>query len=497
MTPLIKRATVLVLFAAFGLASAGSAFADSSGDMMNMLESMKRQMSEMQNTINQQSNRIQQLESRELQQPGTAISGPSEKAPELTEGDWEKGIKDNIGKAVPWMKGVKFGGDLRLREEYFDYFDKTNDAGSTGTAADRTRARTRLRLRYGMEKDFGDDWKAGFRLASGSSTDNASTNQTLGNRGYFTFKDIFIERAYAQYSPNGLKDYGPLKGVTIGAGKFENPFQRYGTAITWDGDVTPEGLYEKAKFSLISTEENKLTLDTTMGQFLINENAGELTDAEMFGYQGALTWSTYSFGTERPIDFTGAVSLYDYVNLSGTLAAATNTAATSYQRTNTTAFLLDDPRIIDFYPEIVFHWGAMPVTLWYNYVINEAELNAGSTSTPQAADVHNQDDAFGLGIKIGKLKKKADWEFFYGYYEIGANAVPAAFNDSDFGGPGQSGHTNRLGHKFGLGYQITDNLQFNWTNFLVRPLNATLSTVAGNATAEKVYRTQADLVWKF
>ncbi len=484
----MKRVLWLVVFS---LLLQGTAFADASNEqMMDVLQKMQKQMADMQRTIETQSIKIQQLESArsiEILQPAATMS----------EADWEKGIKDNVGQAIPWIKGVKFGGDLRLREEYFDFFDKNNDAGSTGTANDRTRARTRLRLRYGMEKDFGDDWKAGFRLASGSSTDNASTNQTLGNRGYFTFKDIFIDRAYAQYSPNGLKDYGPVKGVTIGAGKFENPFQRYGTTITWDGDITPEGLYEKAKFSLVSTETNKLDLNVAMGQFLINENAGEITDSEMFGYQGALTWSTYNFGDgNHPVDITGAVSLYDYVNLSGTLLAAGNTAATSYQRTNTTAFLLDDPRIIDFYPEVVFYWGNTPVTLWYNYVMNEAELNAGSTSTPQAADVHNQDDAFGLGFKLGKLKKK-DWEFFYGYYEIGANAVPAAFNDSDFGGPGYTGHTNRLGHKFGLGYQLTDSLQFNWTNFLVRPLNATAATVAGNALDEKVYRTQADLVWKF
>ena len=52
------------------------------------------------------------------------------------------------------------------------------------------------------------------------------------------------------------------------------------------------------------------------------------------------------------------------------------------------------------------------------------------------AKAHANDFAWGLGLKLGKMKKKNDWEFSYGYYEIGANAVVAAFNDSDFGGPG-------------------------------------------------------------
>ena len=62
------------------------------------------------------------------------------------------------------------------------------------------------------------------------------------------------------------------------------------------------------------------------------------------------------------------------------------------------------------------------------------------------------------------------------------------------------GFTNRIGHRFGLGYQLTDNILFNWTNFLVRPLNpfngnATLGLQ--NAANESVYRSQVDLSYKF
>jgi len=37
------------------------------------------------------------------------------------------------------------------------------------TGADGTRT-FQIRLRWGFEKDFGDDWKTGFRLATGSAT---------------------------------------------------------------------------------------------------------------------------------------------------------------------------------------------------------------------------------------------------------------------------------------------------------------------------------------
>ena len=441
----MRKFSGFLLALIFLLGNSQAVFADSSGDMMSMLESMKQQMAKMQETIERQNSRIQELENRktaEIPQPNVPAQ-PSQAS--LTENDWQKGIKDNLGEVVPWLKGTKFGGDFRLRYEVFDFYDKNNDAGSTGTAADRTRNRFRLRLRWGFEKDFGDDWKAGFRLATGTpssssgiATDNTSPNVTLGNPGYSVFKNIYVDRAYANYSPNGLKDYGPIKGVTIGAGKFENPFLRYSTAMVWDGDVTPEGAYEKVNFQFVSTENEKLNLYTTFGQFILNENTGYGQDAEMYGYQGALNWSTYKFNSDLPVDITGAVSYYDYPGWAQTVAG--NTAGVSYLRTNT--LLADNFRVIDFYPEIQFYINRMPVTLWYDYAKNLANVGTEDAAS-LGNDIHDKDDAWGLGFKVGKAKKKGDWEAFYGYWAIGANAVVAAFNDSDFGGPGGVGATNR------------------------------------------------------
>ena len=253
-----------------------AAYADSSDQMMSMLESMKQQMAKMQNTMDQQSMRIQQLESRtvlETAQPSVPMQ-PSGSAT-MSDPDFQKSLKDNIGEAVPWLKGVKYGGDLRLRYEAFSYDDRHPDAGSVTGSADRDRNRFRMRLRWGGEKNFGDDWKAGFRLATSgnSNTDPNSTNVTLGNPGYFNYKPIWVDRAYATYEPSALKDYGPIKNVKIGAGKFENPFLRYSTPIVWDADVTPEGIYEQANWGLVETDENKLSVQTTAGQFIVNENA--------------------------------------------------------------------------------------------------------------------------------------------------------------------------------------------------------------------------------
>ena len=491
----MKKWVSFIVLSAFSLAPV-AAFADSSADMMSMLESMKTQMSQMQRTIEQQNMRIQQLESNkvlETPQPNVPVSGAGAT---MSDTDFQKGLKDNLGEAFPWLKGVKYGGDLRLRYEAFSYDNRTPDAGSTTTAAEHDRNRFRMRLRWGMEKDFMDDWKAGFRLATGSTTDPNSTNQTLGNSGYFNTKAFNLERAYAIYEPNGMKDYGPIKGVKVGAGKFENPFLRYSTPIVWDGDVTPEGAYEQVNLSVINTEENKLNLQGTLGQFIVNENTGSETDAGIYGYQGVVQYSTYNFNADHPVDINFATSYYDYTNWFQTVTS--NTASTSYLRTN--SIVADDFRVLDLYPEVTFYVKETPLTLWYDYATNLANVGTDDAAQSGGNDIHDTDEAWGAGFKLGKAKKKGSWELFYGYYEIGANAVVAAFNDSDFGGPDQNGYTNRKGHKFGLGYQLTENMVLNWTGYYVQPLNPTASSSTlglANSRVEDVFRSQLDVSYKF
>ena len=492
----MKKFFGVIALAAILFGQVSPAFADD-GEMMAMLESMKQQMTKMQNTIDSQSDRIQELESRRTREVSTPSSAATSSSPTMSDADFQKSLKDNVGQALPWLKGLKQSGDFRLRYEGFNYYD--HDMDNTTATPDRARNRFRVRLRWGLEKEIGDDWKVGFRLATspdaaaaGQPTDNTSTNQTLGD--YFNFKSFNVDKAYAQYTPNGLKDYGMIKGVTIGAGKFDNPFLRYSTPITWDGDVTPEGAYEKVALGLISAEENKLNFYGTAGQFVINEGTAMDRDTFMMGYQGAFNWNTYSFGTERPVDASIALSYYDYIDYASTVQpAANNTAATSYLRTNT--FALTEPAILDFYPEVIVYAWDQPLTLWYNYVKNVGAFNNDIINTNPA---HSDDTAWGLGFKYGKLKTKGTWELFYGYYEIGSNAVVAAFSDSDFGGPGGNGYTNRIGQKFGVGYQLTDAISVNWTGYVVAPLAPVAATIAGVASAdEKVFRSQLDAVYKF
>jgi hypothetical protein len=140
---------------------------------------------------------------------------------------------------------LKFKGDVRFRDEYFTQSqDDSPTLKTTPNTAIPNRSRYRIRLRFGAEKQFGDDVFAAFRLVTGAQTDPTSTNQTLGNEEYF--KTILVDQAFLKYSPTFLD-----KRLDVYAGKMANILDS--TAITWDGDVTPEGVAGALKLPMLFT----------------------------------------------------------------------------------------------------------------------------------------------------------------------------------------------------------------------------------------------------
>ncbi|HNC98933.1 MAG TPA: putative porin, partial [Myxococcota bacterium] len=115
--------------------------------------------------------------------------------------------------AVPeWLDRIKWEGDIRLRFQH-DGFDSSNASpfaldniltspGTTGAGIDNTteaRERMRLRARLGLLAKVTDSVSAGFRLATGNSSDPVSTNQTLGN--HYNKYSLVLDRAYGVVEP--------------------------------------------------------------------------------------------------------------------------------------------------------------------------------------------------------------------------------------------------------------------------------------------------------
>lgn len=485
-----------------------SAFADAPvgdiGEVQKMLSSMMKQMDDMKKTIDRQNAKIQYLEekTRDGVQTGQPISGTQVAAP-MSEKDFQDMLKSEI-KNVSYFKNLKMGGDFRLRWEGVNY-SETDSSSSTADNGNADNNRFRYRLRYGIENSM-DDFKVGFRIASavlnntsanGGTVyggDPTSTNQTLGSPGLFSFKTIAVDKAYASYTPKLLNDYqlGPIsvKKFEIGGGKFDNPHAKYSSPMVWDGDVTPEGAYEKIDLNLYSNEGNEVNLFGLAMQAPLQQSAAGDNDATLYSFGTGLNVTAYTPLTAQPIEFTSAYSIYQYQNFADN--AATTVGGTSLIKSNTgcvgtagagpcTGLESGDPRIFQIYNELgITPIGDVPLKAFMDIATN---VNNGSVSGESAM----KDTAWGFGGKVGKLKSPKDWELSYGYYVVPPNAVVGAFSDSDFG------HNNRIGSVVKAGYQLTKSLQLNLAWFNVGNYDQNLVTTGD----QKTNLFQTDLVWKF
>lgn len=456
--------------------------------LLSKLEEMQQEMKKMSNTINEQNSRIRDLERRPQVQSAPASDGSVEVPPPMSDYEFNERLANATGGANKWLKDLSFKGDLRLRYESFQ-----NTSGNPSETDDRNRFR--YRLRYGFEKKFNDDMQVGFAMASGENFgatglgDPTSTNTTFDNN--FAFKQINIEKAYARYAPSFLRGYGPLTKTTITAGKMDNSFEKGSSDMIWDRDVKPEGAIETLDFNFIEGSDFNLGGWANFGQFVLDEDATHPSDSNLFAFQLGLNPVLYTDLMERPIDITTSASYYSYDRYTkeSNFLIGTSSLARGNPNTAGAATSLDtgDFEIFEIYNEIAFYPGGMPIRPFFDYAHNFGNV----IDDNEAAGIAGigEDDAWGLGIKVGGILKKGDWELSYAYKRIGAHSVPG-FNDSDFG---YAGHSGKRGSVFKGAYALTDNISVNLAAFFVNNLNSG----TGGILDEEQRRFQTDLVWKF
>jgi len=496
--PFTKLASILVVCL---MVFSSAAFADEA-QLMDMVKNMQKQMSDLQATVMAQKAEINELKAGGGGKIAVAPSGV-EATPPMSEAEFNQRLSDSTGGANKWLKDLKFSGDLRLRYEAFHLHD-----GNPADTNQPDRNRFRFRLRYGFEKTFSPEMKVGFSMASGEKSllsaatagkgvgnaDPISTNQSL--TGDFNFKNIWIEKAYATYTPEWAKINlaGDLAvtGLEVTAGKFTNPFERGNTDMIWDRDLKPECIYEKADVNLLKTDNLTLKAYGTAGQFVLNETgtAGSV-DSNLWAFQAGLNPIFYVPGLERPVDALSAISIYDYQHY----ADHTNFTVNGQSFANGNYTYAGDATRLDaqqfntlaFYQEVAVYPYGVPVRPFFEFARNMAS---------QASLTTDSNNAWSTGVTLGKLVKKGDWQASYQYKWIGASSVVGAFNDSDFGGYNYGGSA-KAGSVVKLGYNITDYLTANAAAYLVSPLNSKNAVANGSQLDEAVRRFQLDMTWKF
>jgi hypothetical protein len=362
-----------------------------------------------------------------------------------------------------WVTALKMNGDFRAR--YEGIYQHAN-TGAGAFTEDRHRLRYRARL--GFTATMTDQFEVGLRLASGDgaagNSDPLSTNTTLDNNG--SKKAVNIDLAYAKWTPRPW--------VALEAGKMNNAF--WMTEMVFDGDYTPEGAQEK----FIYVINDSHTLAFTSGQFVIDENfsgTGAAPNNDTFLFVNQVDWTAkWSPHASSRL----AAGLMNFMNQRNNTVASGNATGvnTALNGTvpNITPFVArgEFTYTLESFP---FFPGAFPITPMAEYANNITHDGAGN-------------DAFNVGVAFGSAKVKKGWQVSYNYKDIGAFAVWAGLNDSDFGVRG-SGGTDVRGHVIKASYKPYDPIVVNFTYIITERI-----TLPGTAK-EGQDRLQFDLVWAF
>ena len=127
----------------------------------------------------------------------------------------------------------KWSGDIRLRDEV-----RNRQIGTDGATANADSHRVRIRFRYGVEAKVNDQLKVNARLATGSTTDPTSTNQSFDT--FFAKKTIVLDLANLVYAP----EVPGISKVELVGGMMEGPLWT-ATPMVWDGDLSWDGFAAK------------------------------------------------------------------------------------------------------------------------------------------------------------------------------------------------------------------------------------------------------------
>ncbi|MGB4064174.1 MAG: putative porin [Azonexus sp.] len=394
--------------------------------------------------------------------------------------------------AVPsWLDRIKWEGDIRVRyqlEEFAksnaspdDYFlaltsspETTRAAGfipvSANTQTDRERFRVRARL--GMLAKVSDDWSAGVRLATGTTSDRVSTNQTMGQD--FNKYQFLVDRAYVKYDP--------VEWMSVTGGRVPNPW--FSTDLVWDEDLNFEGVAATFKPSFANGDFRPFL---TIGAFPLREDGPPSKSSRWL--RGAQLGAKWQLMPNSRLSF--GVALYDYENLEGRPETQANYQSyqlggsatygqyeygsglrqkgntlfdTAYQSdTNSIWGLASKFRPVNLTASLdLAHFDPVHVVLTADYVKNTAFDRSEIQRRTGVALTDGKDYGylFKLAVGMPKLEKRHDWQGSFAYRYLGSDATVDAFTDSDFG----LGGTNLKGYQLGLNYGVDQNawLSLRW-----------------------------------
>ncbi|MEK7477615.1 MAG: putative porin [Candidatus Coatesbacteria bacterium] len=384
---------------------------------------------------------------------------------------------------------LTIGGDIRIREEYYDYRDDPSSTRFVAGKVPKDRNRIRYRLRMKLDYKLKDDLKAVASLASGTG-EAVSTNQTLSGLG--RQKAIWIDQAYISWSPALLGDAGT---IALSAGRMANPLWRlYSSDIVWDGDFNPEGFGE--------------SLSYVVGDSLrVFANGMQMVDDE-WSANGNDPWTlSEQVGFEMPLPaasrliVAGAFHKWLHVN-DGQL----NQSPVQLGNTRASSTLMDGYGVAELTAQ-VSTWIPVPMTgislpfaVAGTVIANREARDPAWSGTkaghalPPGSFIGRSAGGYQIGAQLGKASAPGTWEVAYYYKRAAWDCTVADVADSDFG----DGGLDRKGNIAWIAYTPNGFVTFQAKVFNVRLLDKRyVMTGAKINVPDRINRIQVDATVKF
>ena len=320
-----------------------------------------------------------------------------------------------------WVQNMTWGGDIRLREE-----------SRNGTGSGNNVNLQRIRFRLGMETKVADDFRVAARLATGSSSDQVSTNQSFNTS--FNRVAFLLDRAYVAYTP----EVAGIDQVKLTGGIIENPFWTV-SEVVWDEDLNFDGAAAHAH-----TDLGPASLFVTGGLFSLQTAITEA--ASLWSIQGGASVRPFPHVEAEALNnltLRGALAYHDYKNVTKPLSESTALTTAGGLKGNTSG--VQDFNLLDVAFQMASQVGWLPGKLWWEWAHNTA--------------VASGNNGFQVGLGVGKAKTPFDlkegWEAGYYFERLEPDATFGAFTGSDFG----AGGTNHRGNVWWIKLAMLKNSQ--------------------------------------
>jgi len=396
---------------------------------------------------------------QKLVEKGVLTPGEAQQVKTETKEEIRKEIASAKYDLLPgWLQRIKMKGDFRLRYQF---------KRARGSSDDN---QARIRLRAGAEAKVNDQMKVGFGLATGSTSDPRSTNVTLGGDSGVpaSFKNIIVDYAYGQYSPNTW--------LTLTGGKYKNPIWQPNDLL-WDGDLNPEG----ANFQISYPLSPYLGLLFNGEVFIMGYDSAKGSDTVMWSFQPG-----FKYNWHDKISLKGAVAGYFFSNLKGK-GRFSKQATNSLDSTNAYKY---NYNVVNPSLDIGFKdpFTAFPLLAKY---IPYAGIFGDFAYNP---DPETGRGGFDAGVKFGheKVGGWGQWQAKVIYAKLGRDAFLDIFPDSDR----YSGKTNMKSLEavleYGLGKNTSLCFDYYWSQSLSKQ---TSGGAIGSRMPEQLVQVDWNLKW--